>query len=158
MSVDDEEASEKVDLEQRASAPSSSPTADVTADVETAVERAVRLQNYFEEFCNPETTPVVKDTWLWEHHKRDHYYEPDGTRPADEDDETIPFDREEALGYPVDELDTTFDRAVRLQNYFEEFCNPRRRRSSKTPGCGNTTSGCITTSPTARDHVPKTAK
>ena len=124
MSVDDEEASEKVDLEQRASAPSSSPTADVTADVETAVERAVRLQNYFEEFCNPETTPVVKDTWLWEHHKRDHYYEPDGTRPADEDDEIIPFDREEALGYPVDELDTTFDRAVRLQNYFEEFCNP----------------------------------
>jgi len=56
------------------------------------------LHEYFEEFCNPETTPVVKGVWLWEHYKREYYYEDDGSRPRDEDGEIVRFDREEALG------------------------------------------------------------
>jgi flagellar protein FlaI len=60
--------------------------------------RADPLDEFFEEFCNPETTPVVKGVWMWEHYKREYYYEDDGSRPRDDEGEIIRFDREEALG------------------------------------------------------------
>ena len=79
---------------------------DFGAAVDETVDRGSRLHNFFEAFCDPETTPVVKDIWLWEHHKRLYYYEPDGSRPRTEDGDLIPFDRGEALGFAPDALDS----------------------------------------------------
>jgi len=67
--------------------------------------RAERLQAVFEEFCDPETTPVVKDEWLWEHYKREYYYEDDGSRPRDEDGEVERFDEREALGFDPERIE-----------------------------------------------------
>ncbi len=125
MSVDDAEGSGQADADTSTSAsPPSSPIENPEAAVEAGIERAARLQAYFESYCDPDSTPVVKDTWLWEHHKQQYYYDPDGSRPRDEDGEIIRFDRDEALGFPADEIDSTFDRVVRLDNYFEAFCDP----------------------------------
>ena len=107
MSVDDADGSGQTESDDRASAvPASSPTENPAEAVETAAERGVRLDGFFEAFCDPETTPVVTDTWLWEHHKRVYYYEPDGSRPRTDDSELIPFDRDEALGFRADALES----------------------------------------------------
>jgi flagellar protein FlaI len=74
--------------------------------LEDAIKDAKNFQAYFEEFCNPETTPVVKDEWLWEHYKRRYYYEDDGSRPRDEDGEIIRFDQAEHLGFDPENLET----------------------------------------------------
>ncbi|MFW5977998.1 MAG: type II/IV secretion system ATPase subunit, partial [Halohasta sp.] len=78
---------------------------DFAEAVDDGADRGIRLHNFFEEFCDPDTTPVVKGTWLWEHYKRRYYYEPDGSRPRTEDGELIPFDKGEALGFAPDALD-----------------------------------------------------
>jgi len=92
--------------------------------VDDAVDRGIRLHNLFEEFCNPETTPVVKGTWLWEHHKRLYYYEPDGSRPRTDEGELIPFDTGEALGWDPEALDNMLaggaDTAERLSELVDE--------------------------------------
>jgi flagellar protein FlaI len=99
------------------------PLAFETA-VEDALDRVVDLNAFFEEFCNPETTPVVKDTWLWEHHKRQYYYEPDGTRPRTAEGDLIPFDKGEALGFDPEYLDSMLaggaDTAERLADLVAE--------------------------------------
>ncbi|SEO35567.1 flagellar protein FlaI [Halogranum amylolyticum] len=71
---------------------------------------AARLHETFEAFCDPETTLVVKDEWLWEHHKRLYYYEEDGSAPYDEEGEKVPFDRSEYLDYEHGRLDETLSR------------------------------------------------
>lgn len=38
------------------------------------------LNDIFLEYVDPETTPVVKDVWTWEHYKWEYYYDEDGTR------------------------------------------------------------------------------
>ncbi|MFC3479010.1 type II/IV secretion system ATPase subunit [Halobacterium litoreum] len=75
---------------------------DVVGD---AVERASDLHAYFDAFTDPATTPVVKDEWLWEHFKREHYYvgENDWTHPRDDDGEVIPFDPAKYLGFDPDD-------------------------------------------------------
>nr|WP_232688687.1 type II/IV secretion system ATPase subunit [Halobacterium zhouii] len=65
----------------------------------------MNFQAYFEEFCNPETTPVEKDEWLWEHYKRIYYYDEDGSRPRDDDGEIIRFDQAEHLGFHPENLE-----------------------------------------------------
>ncbi|WP_101296512.1 ATPase, T2SS/T4P/T4SS family [Halegenticoccus soli] len=66
---------------------------------------AGRLHDRFEAFCDPETTPVVKDAWLWEHYKREYYYDENGDPPRDGDGEKRPFDPAEALGFDPDEIE-----------------------------------------------------
>jgi flagellar protein FlaI len=41
------------------------------AVVDEAARRAKRFHAFFDEYTDPETTPVVKDEWLWEHYKRE---------------------------------------------------------------------------------------
>ncbi|POG54608.1 ATPase, T2SS/T4P/T4SS family [Haloferax marisrubri] len=69
------------------------------------------INEQFEAFCDPETTPVVKDVWLWEHYKREYYYEDDGSRPRDSEDEIVRFDAEEALGFDPDYIENALARA-----------------------------------------------
>jgi len=106
MSVDDAEGSGQADAGEAPSAsPPSSPIENPAEAVEAGLERGIRLQNYFQDYCDPDTTPVVKDSWQWEHHKRLYYYEPDGTRPRTEEGDLIAFDRDEALGFRADALE-----------------------------------------------------
>ncbi|WP_394324779.1 type II/IV secretion system ATPase subunit [Haloferax sp. ATB1] len=72
---------------------------------------ATDINEQFEAFCDPETTPVVKDVWLWEHYKREYYYEDDGSRPRDSEGEIVRFDGEEALGFDPDYIENALARA-----------------------------------------------
>jgi len=78
------------------------------AVVDEAARRAKRFHAFFDEYTNPETTPVVKDDWLWEHYKREYYYvgEDDWTRPRDDDGEIVRFDPTGALGFDPDTIET----------------------------------------------------
>ncbi|WP_411963077.1 ATPase, T2SS/T4P/T4SS family [Haloferax sp. YSMS24] len=69
------------------------------------------IHEQFEAFCDPETTPVVKDEWMWEHYKREYYYEADGSRPRDAAGEIERFDGEEALGFDPDHIENALARA-----------------------------------------------
>ncbi|ELY44457.1 type II/IV secretion system ATPase subunit [Natronorubrum sulfidifaciens] len=63
------------------------------------------LQDAFLEYVDPETTPVTKDVWTWEHYKWEYYYEDDGSRPRDADGEIIRHDEEDALGFDPDTIE-----------------------------------------------------
>ncbi|WP_418771531.1 ATPase, T2SS/T4P/T4SS family [Halobacterium yunchengense] len=73
-----------------------------------AARRASNFHDFFDEFTDPETTPVVKDEWLWEHYKREYYYvgENNWTRPRDEDGEIVRFDPVDALGFDPEAIET----------------------------------------------------
>jgi flagellar protein FlaI len=92
--------------------------------VESAVGEAKRIQAAFEDFCDPETTPVVKDVWMWEHYKREYYYEDDGSRPRDADGDVASFDEEEALGFDPEYVENALargaDRASELHEVVDE--------------------------------------
>ncbi|RLM59908.1 secretion system protein E [Halobellus sp. Atlit-31R] len=75
---------------------------DTDSEVTAAIAEAARISAEFEAFCDPATTPVVKDVWMWEHYKREYYYEDDGSRPRDDAGEIDRFDGEDALGFDPD--------------------------------------------------------
>ncbi|WP_440769735.1 ATPase, T2SS/T4P/T4SS family [Natronorubrum sp. DTA28] len=70
-----------------------------------AGDNADVLQETFLDYVDPETTPVTKDVWTWEHYKWEYYYEDDGSRPRDSDGEIVRHDEEEALGFDPDTLE-----------------------------------------------------
>ncbi|GGC59451.1 ATPase, T2SS/T4P/T4SS family [Haloferax sulfurifontis] len=84
---------------------------DVSAVVGERGAHAKDISEQFEAFCDPETTPVIKDVWLWEHYKREYYYEDDGSRPRDSAGEIVPFDGEAALGFDPDHIENALARA-----------------------------------------------
>jgi len=57
------------------------------------------LEDIFHTYVDPETTPVVKGFYTWEHYKWEFYYTDDGSRPRDSSGEIDPFDSEDALGF-----------------------------------------------------------
>ncbi|WP_249361373.1 type II/IV secretion system ATPase subunit [Haloterrigena sp. H1] len=71
----------------------------------TAGETAAALSELFLEYVDPETTPVVKDVWSWEHYKWEYYYDDDGSRPRDSNGDIVRHDEEEALGFDPDTLE-----------------------------------------------------
>ena len=97
---------------------------DTDDEVEAAIAEAVRISAEFEAFCDPETTPVVKDVWMWEHYKREYYYEEDGSRPRDEDGEIVRFDPEDALGFAPEVMENALarggQRAAELKDVVDE--------------------------------------
>ncbi|WP_049923762.1 ATPase, T2SS/T4P/T4SS family [Halopiger djelfimassiliensis] len=82
------------------------------------------LENVFLEYVDPETTPVVKDVWTWEHYKWEYYYDENGDRPRDENGEVVPHDKEDALGFDPDTLEDRLsiadDIAMELDDVVEE--------------------------------------
>ncbi|WP_440765913.1 ATPase, T2SS/T4P/T4SS family [Natronorubrum sp. DTA7] len=70
-----------------------------------AGDNADTLQETFLDYVDPETTPVTKDVWTWEHYKWEYYYEDDGTRPRDSDGEIVRHDKEDDLGFDPDTLE-----------------------------------------------------
>ncbi|QFU82968.1 type II/IV secretion system ATPase subunit [Natronorubrum aibiense] len=70
-----------------------------------AKPNAETLWKIFLEYVDPETTPVTKDVWTWEHYKWEYYYEDDGSRPRDANGEIIRHDKEDALGFDPDTIE-----------------------------------------------------
>jgi archaeal flagellar protein FlaI len=95
---------------------------DVLTD--TAGARAKGYRQRFLDYVDSETMPVVKDVWTWEHYKWAYYYEADGTRPRDDDGEILCHDKEAALGFDPDALETRLtaggDAASTLANLVDE--------------------------------------
>ncbi|WP_455448502.1 ATPase, T2SS/T4P/T4SS family [Natrinema thermotolerans] len=90
----------------------------------TAGDNGEAIWDAYWEYANPETTPVVKDTWTWEHYKWEYYYEDDGSRPRDSDGEIVRHDREESLGFDPETLENRLaagnDAALELDDIVEE--------------------------------------
>ncbi|MDS0474138.1 ATPase, T2SS/T4P/T4SS family [Natrinema sp. 1APR25-10V2] len=90
----------------------------------TAGDDAEALWDIFLEHVDPETTPVVKDTWSWEHYKWEYYYEDDGSRPRDSSGDIVRHDEEEALGFDPETLEERLaagnDAALELDDIVEE--------------------------------------
>ncbi|SEH12249.1 flagellar protein FlaI [Natronorubrum sediminis] len=89
-----------------------------------AGDNADVLQDIFLEYVDPETTPVTKDVWTWEHYKWEYYYDDDGSRPRDGDGEIIRHDKEEALGFDPETLEQRLfagdEAAMELDELVEE--------------------------------------
>jgi len=91
---------------------------------ETFVPNANVLWDRFLEYVDPETTPVTKGVYTWEHYKWEYYYEEDGSRPRDGDGEIDRFDPEEALGFDPDRIEEALyvgnDAAMILDDVVDE--------------------------------------
>ncbi|WP_368408331.1 ATPase, T2SS/T4P/T4SS family [Halorubellus salinus] len=106
--------------------------AHITEDVAPG---AKWLWNEFKDHVDPEATPVVKDTWTWEHFKWQYYYEGDGDVPTDGDGEKVQFDETDYLSFEDEEVegvlsqgddfaqelaDVVEERTVNVQDEIEE--------------------------------------
>ena len=98
---------------------------DVATFVGKRGAHASDIHEQFETFCDPETTPVVKDEWMWEHYKREYYYEDDGSRPRDGNGEIERFDAEEALGFDPDDIENALARAGQRGDELDEVVDTR---------------------------------
>ncbi|KAB1188766.1 MULTISPECIES: type II/IV secretion system ATPase subunit [Haloferax] len=98
---------------------------DVAEFVGKRGAHASDIHEQFEAFCDPETTPVVKDEWMWEHYKREYYYEDDGSRPRDSDGEIDRFDAEDALGFDPDCIENALARAGKRAKELDEVVDTR---------------------------------
>ncbi len=82
------------------------------------------LWGRFLEYVDPETTPVKKDVYTWEHYKWEYYYDEDGARPRKSDGSIDRFDQEGALGFDPEEIErllsTGDDAAMALDDIVEE--------------------------------------
>ncbi|WP_435179160.1 ATPase, T2SS/T4P/T4SS family [Halorussus sp. AFM4] len=103
---------------------------DETGDrVADAAETAAGLSAYFEDFLDPEATPVSLGEYLWEHFRYEYYYDEDDdgvARPRDDDGEVIPFDRSEWTGHD-DVPDSVFEGGAAVTDLsasFEEWLDP----------------------------------
>ncbi|WP_435360348.1 ATPase, T2SS/T4P/T4SS family [Haloarchaeobius sp. DFWS5] len=69
------------------------------------------LWDHFAEYCDPETTPVVKDEWTWEHFKWQYHYDDDGEIPHDSNGDKVEFDSSEYLGFDADDIEGVLSQA-----------------------------------------------
>jgi len=85
---------------------------------------AKSLQKTFLDYVDPETTPVTKDVYTWEHYKWEYYYEDDGSRPRDGSGEIVRHDEEAALGFDPETIEEQLsigdDIAMELDDIVEE--------------------------------------
>ncbi|WP_049888375.1 ATPase, T2SS/T4P/T4SS family [Natrinema sp. J7-2] len=79
----------------------------------TAGDSAATLRSIVDEYLDPETTPVVKDIWTWEHYKREYGH-----------DDASPLDKSDALGFDPETLEghlaAANDVALELDDVVEE--------------------------------------
>ncbi|MFC3957422.1 ATPase, T2SS/T4P/T4SS family [Halovivax cerinus] len=82
------------------------------------------LWNQFLEYVDPETTPVTKDVYSWEHYKWEYYYEDDGSRPRS-GGEIDRFDGEAAVGFDPDAVEETLHAAGSVAMELDELVDER---------------------------------
>ncbi|AFZ71756.1 type II/IV secretion system ATPase subunit [Natronobacterium gregoryi] len=91
----------------------------------TAGDNHDLLEAEFLEYVDPETTPVVKDVWTWEHYKWEYYYEDDGSRPRDVGGEIVPHEPEATLGFDPDEIEGRLEKASDAATKLAEVVDER---------------------------------
>ncbi|MDS0282973.1 type II/IV secretion system ATPase subunit [Haloarcula onubensis] len=107
-------------------------------DPETIAERledaagvAKGVNEPFAEYIDPDTTPVVKGEYTWEHFKQEYYYEAgakpwhNGDQPRDKQGEVVPFDAGEYLGFDPDETENQLSLAEDFATELEELVDER---------------------------------
>ncbi|PSP84063.1 secretion system protein [Halobacteriales archaeon QS_6_64_34] len=89
----------------------------ITDRLEDAAGIAKGVNQPFTEYIDPETTPVVKGEYTWEHFKQEHYYEAgakswnNGDRPTDGKGNVVPFDAESYLGFEPERTENRLSQA-----------------------------------------------
>jgi type IV secretory pathway ATPase VirB11/archaellum biosynthesis ATPase len=97
--------------------------------VEDAAETAAGLSAYFEDFLDPEATPVTPGEYLWEHFRYEYYYQDteDGIElPRDEEGAVLAFDRSDWTGHD-DVPASVFEGGVAVTDLslnFEDWLDP----------------------------------
>ncbi|WP_290814656.1 ATPase, T2SS/T4P/T4SS family [Halovivax sp.] len=92
---------------------------------ETLAPNAKYLWNEFLEHVDPETTPVTKDVYSWEHYKWEYYYDDDGSRPRARDGSIDRFDGEATLGFDPDEIGAQLHAAGNAAMALDEVVDER---------------------------------
>ncbi|MFT4932680.1 MAG: flagellar protein FlaI [Natronomonas sp.] len=92
---------------------------------DTAAPRAKALQRTVARYIDPETTPVTKGRWMWEHFKQEYYYDDDGERPRRDDGSVIPFRPEEYLGFDPDRTEGRLSRAEDIATELHDLVDER---------------------------------
>ncbi|WP_302080339.1 type II/IV secretion system ATPase subunit [Salinibaculum rarum] len=98
---------------------------DLTRKLESGASAGKTLDEYFEEFCDPERTPVVKGTYSWEHFKREYYYDESGRAPRRSDGEKEPFEAEQYLGFDPEETEQRLSHAESLASDLDSLVQDR---------------------------------
>jgi flagellar protein FlaI len=102
---------------------------EIGGRVEEAAETAAGLSAYFEDFLDPEETPVALGDYLWEHFRYEYYYDDEDDEkvlPRDEAGEVVPFDRSEWVGHD-DVPASVFEAGTAVTDLsasFEEWLDP----------------------------------
>ncbi|MFB6180172.1 MAG: type II/IV secretion system ATPase subunit [Halorientalis sp.] len=79
----------------------------------------------WEQFLDPESVPIVKDTYKWEHYKQEYYYDSNGNAPRSGDGEKQSFDKQDALGMDTDDLEGLLSFGEGLADELHEIVDDR---------------------------------
>jgi len=85
--------------------------------IEDAAGVAKGVNRPFAEYLDPETTPVVKGEYTWEHFKQEYYYEDgskpwhNGAQPREKSGDVVPFDAESYLGFEPESTESKLSQA-----------------------------------------------
>ncbi|WP_324662768.1 type II/IV secretion system ATPase subunit [Haloarcula sediminis] len=103
----------------------------ITDKLEDAAGVAKGVNRPFAEYLDPETTPVVKGEYTWEHFKQEYYYESgpkawdNGDQPTDSQGDVVPFDAASHLGFEPDRTENRLSRAEDFATELEELIEER---------------------------------
>ena len=86
---------------------------------------AKTLGKHWEDFKDPEQIPVVKDVYLWEHFKQEHYYDDNEEPPRERSGERIPFEPEEYLGFAPDATEKRLSSAQSIASSVKSLVDER---------------------------------
>ena len=85
----------------------------------------------FAEYIDPETTPVVKGEYTWEHFKQEFYYEAgakpwnNGDQPTDGQGDVVPFDAASHLGFEPEQTENQLSRAEEFASALDDLVEER---------------------------------
>jgi len=99
--------------------------------LEDAAGVAKGVNQPFAEYIDPETTPVVKGEYTWEHFKQEYYYEAgakpwnNGDQPRDKQGNVVPFDGESYLGFEPEQTENHLSQAEDFASELDELVEER---------------------------------
>ena len=98
---------------------------DLPRKLEASASAGKTLKELFEEFRAPESTPVVKGTYSWEHFKQEYYYDEDGRAPRNSEGVKEPFEPEQYLGFEPEATDERLSQAESLASDLKGLVDER---------------------------------
>ncbi|MFC6757644.1 MULTISPECIES: type II/IV secretion system ATPase subunit [Haloarcula] len=99
--------------------------------LEDAAGLAKGVNQPFAEYIDPETTPVVKGEYTWEHFKQEYYYEAgakpwnNGDQPRDKQGNVVPFDGESYLGFEPEQTENRLSQAEDFASELDKLVDER---------------------------------